>query len=578
MGRYVHRATVSLPRRSGGDGRHAMPHGMATTAGLPVTGDGWAGMGRPEMRSASSWAADAVGVMGVVALALSVASTGWGKGGPVPIVRDLAAAARTPAPSSPPATVCGSPTLKSGPTSPPVGAVTLTPGADVPGVVRGDAPGTTFWFTGGTFVIGPSRFDQIEPQANDTFVGAPGAVLSGQGVNEDAFGGPAPDVTIEYLTIEHFVAPQNEGVVNHNSAAGWVIEHDTIGDNPHGAGVMLGSGDVLSDNCITKNGQYGFQSYSTTSPPTRVTVAGNEISDNDTADYTQTTPGCGCSGGGKFWETQLATVTGNYVTGNKSVGLWMDTDNAGFDVAGNYFSTNFAEGIVYEISYNARIVDNTFVHNGVGEGPENPGFPTGAIYVSGSGSDPRVPGPYGRSLLISGNVFTDNWSGVVLWETANRYCGSSANTSTGSCTLVQPRTYTAASCAAHVPTSRPHTSPDYYDDCRWKTENVSITRNTFTFKPSAVGHRCAPAEGCGYNALFSEYGTYSPYKGWVVPHDLADAQHDRFFDNTYRGPWHFMAFNQGESVTWAQWTSGFPDVDGSGDRFAPQDAGSRYAG
>ena len=36
-----------------------------------------------------------------------------------------------------------------------------------------------------------------------------------------------------------FVPPQNEGVVNHDSADGWVIEHATIQNNS-GAGLMAG--------------------------------------------------------------------------------------------------------------------------------------------------------------------------------------------------------------------------------------------------------------------------------------------------------------------------------------------------
>jgi hypothetical protein len=513
-----------------------------------------------------------------VVVVVSGTVAGWGRAGATPTGSQPAGTSHPVAPTSPPAEVCGSGGLQGGPSTAPAGAVTLTPGADVPTAVRSDAPGTTFWFAPGTFEIDMSKYSQIEPQAHDTFVGAPGADLSGGGVEEVAFGGSAPDVTIEYLTIEHFAAPQNEGVVNHNSAAGWLIEHDTVENNPHGAGVMLGSGDVLTNSCLTKNGQYGFQSYSTTSPPTDVTVSGNEISDNDTANYTETTPGCGCSGGGKFWQTRGASVSGNYVHANKSVGLWMDTDNTGFDVAGNYLATNFSEGIVYEISYNARIVGNTFVHNAVGEGPTNPGFPTGALYVSGSGSNPMVPGPYGHSFQISDNVFKNNWSGVVLWEDADRYCGSSANTSTGSCTLVHPGTYTVTSCSAHVPTSKPRGSPDFYDNCRWRTQNVIVSHNAFEFTPSAVGRKCTSTDGCGYNALFSEYGTYPPYRGWVIPDRLSDFQHDHFSHNAYRGPWRFMAFNQGESVTWGQWTSGFTDIDGSGDRFAPQDAGSSYAG
>ena len=60
------------------------------------------------------------------------------------------------------------------------------------------------------------------------------------------------------------------------------------------------------------------------------------------------------------------TVTGNYVHNNiDSPGIWMDTDNAGFLVKGNYISGNDGEGLMYEISYNADIIDNTFVDNAI---------------------------------------------------------------------------------------------------------------------------------------------------------------------------------------------------------------------
>jgi hypothetical protein len=37
----------------------------------------------------------------------------------------------------------------------------------------------------------------------------------------------------------------------------------------------------------------------------------NEITGNDTWDYEAKQPGCGCSGGGKFWNVSTADVTGN---------------------------------------------------------------------------------------------------------------------------------------------------------------------------------------------------------------------------------------------------------------------------
>lgn len=57
-------------------------------------------------------------------------------------------------------------------------------------------------------------------------------MLDGRKANQYAFGGNADDVTIRYLTVQRFVAPHDEGVVNHDSADGWVIEHATIQNNP----------------------------------------------------------------------------------------------------------------------------------------------------------------------------------------------------------------------------------------------------------------------------------------------------------------------------------------------------------
>ena len=86
-------------------------------------------------------------------------------------------------------------------------------------------------------------------------------------------------------------------------------------------------------------------------------------------------PGCGCTGGGKFWETNGARVTDNYVHDNRGVGLWADSNNVGFRFEGNYISGNDAEGIMYETSYNAAILDNTFIRNALAQGSHEPGFP-----------------------------------------------------------------------------------------------------------------------------------------------------------------------------------------------------------
>jgi len=493
----------------------------------------------------------------------------------------ISVSASTPDPPSPPPPVsggapasagpqvCGNSSLLNGPSSPPTGAVSVAAGDDS-GLTL-NAPNTTYWFAPGVHTLGSGPFSQIIPSNGDTYLGGPGAVINDQYVNDFAFTQHAQGVTIRYLTIENFIAADGQGVVNHDSGPGWTVENDTIEGTQLGAGLMLGPNSVTTNDCLTNNGEYGFDGYAA-SGDSNVTLTDNEISYNDTYNYDQ--PGgisCGCAGGGKFWEIYGATVTGNYVHNNKDVGLWIDTDNTGFNIANNYIANNSAEGIMYEISYNANIVDNTLIDNGWGKGPTNPGFPTGAIYVSESGGDSRVPGAYSGQFNIQGNVFTDNWGGVVLWENSNRFCSGSGD---NACTLVDPSVYSIASCGTHLSASAPGGNPDYFDNCRWKTQNAMVSNNTFHFQPADIGPSCTVADSCGFNALFSEYGSDAPYAAWVVPNNISNNQNNHFSKNTYVGPWHFDGFNQGETVTFAQWTSGFNDINGSGDHFGAQDVSS----
>ena len=46
----------------------------------------------------------------------------------------------------------------------------------------------------------------------------------------------------------------------------------------------------------------------------------------------------------------------------------------------------------------------------------------------------------------------------------------------------------------------------YYNDCRWKTQNVLVSGNYFTFNPASIGPDCTPAKYCGFNGIFSQWG------------------------------------------------------------------------
>ena len=91
-------------------------------------------------------------------------------------------------------------------------------------------------------------------------------VLSGEysGYNEaidsNFSDGNQSGVTIEYLTIEKFQPHGDAAAINQESNTNWTIQYNTITRNVPGAGVIAGADNTLKYNCMTLNGQYGFQS------------------------------------------------------------------------------------------------------------------------------------------------------------------------------------------------------------------------------------------------------------------------------------------------------------------------------
>lgn len=502
---------------------------------------------RPMVAGAAVLAAVVLGVIGIAA----VTGVPWGDSDEVAAPISVSSA---DAPTEPPAKICGSVGL-SGPKSPPEGARTVSTEENLAIVVRESPPKTTFWLEPGEHHLGGGPYDQVQPKQGDTFIGAPGAILDGRHLNLYAFGSNAENVTISYLTIQDFGSRgenMNQAVVNHNSAHGWVISHNTIRHNA-GAGVMTASGVVVKHNCLSENRQYGFTAYEEQGIHD-VVLEHNEIVGNNTDDWESRQEGCGCSGGGKFWDTRDARIVDNWIHDNRGVGLWADTNNTEFLIKGNHISDNDSEGLIYEISYNAKIVDNVFARNGLVQGPEYDGFPIPALYISESGSDTRAGAKYGETFEIADNVFIDNWSALIAWESADRFAGSPANTSTGYTTLVNPDTATLAACS----NPRMIEQPPYVDDCRWKTKNLRVHDNTFRFDPDHIGPACTPEAGCGYVGLVSAYGTYpdwSPYKGMMVAARITFDQDNVWYSNRYIGPWQFMIHDLWNVVSWATWRS-----------------------
>ncbi|RDD87059.1 right-handed parallel beta-helix repeat-containing protein [Streptomyces parvulus] len=469
------------------------------------------------------------------------------------------------APAAAVARVCAKPAA--GPATAPAGAVTVDPAVagDLAAKTRNSPPNTTFWLRPGTHRLLPDRYAQVVPKQGNRYLGAPGAVLDGRETNQYAFGGTARDVTIRHLTVQGFVAPHDEGVVNHDSADGWVIEHATIQNNS-GAGLMAGSRQRVRASCLRGNGQYGMNAYKAAGRLSGLVVEGNEIVGNNKDDWERRRPGCGCTGGVKFWAVDGADVRGNWVHDNRGAGLWADTNNNDFRIEGNLLEANDGAALIYETSYNAVVRGNTIRRNNWVEGrryaDRGDTFPFATVYVSESGGEPRIRART-KKIEIHGNTLEDNWSGITLWENADRFCNSPANTSSGECTLLVKDT---GRCVRPAIASAP-----LYADCRWKTQRVDIHDNRFVLDKSAVG--CA--EGCDRMAVLANYGTYpdwSPYQGERVAEAITREQHNRWHDNVYVGPWTFVAHDPSRVLDSGQWQA-MPYRQDEGSTFAARDGG-----
>ncbi|MCI3278402.1 right-handed parallel beta-helix repeat-containing protein [Streptomyces cylindrosporus] len=463
------------------------------------------------------------------------------------------------------ARVCANPVA--GPTKAPAGAVTVDPAkvGDLAAKTRNSPANTTFWLKPGKHRLDPDRYAQVVPKKGDRYIGAPGAVLDGAKKNQYAFSGGARDVTIRNLTVQHFVAPMDEGVVNHDSADGWVIEDSTIQDNS-GAALMAGARQQVRANCLRDNGQYGMNAYKGKGRITGLVVEGNEIVGNNTGDWERRKPGCGCTGGVKFWAVDGADVRGNWVHDNRGTGLWADTNNNDFLIENNVLEANDGAALIYEISYNAIIRNNTFRRNNWVEGRKaadsGDSFPFATVYLSESGGEPRIKARTDK-IEVYRNVLENNWSGITLWENADRFCNSPANTSSGDCTLLVKKT---SSCARPAIARAP-----LYSDCRWKTQRVDIHDNRFVLDKSVL--KCTSK--CDRMAVLSNYGTYpdwSPYKGEKVADAITRKQHNRWHDNVYVGPWKFVAQDPSKVLDFAQWR-GLPYRQDAGSTLRAGDGG-----
>jgi hypothetical protein len=236
-------------------------------------------------------------------------------------------------------------------------------------------------------------------------------------------GNNAGNVTVSYLDISHDTH-NTTGTIT--TGAGWTITHNNLHDgytaNP-GEGVAIYGGDqsLIEYNCLTKFGDYGVNLFGTNSK-----FQHNEISySNYMPD-----PGCGCSGGGKWWGTINADIVENAFLYDGPGGgqpIWLDNGNTGTLISGNYFLKSPGSAIHSETGYNLNITGNLFDSGGWGLDGNGGcgGNCNGAVNINSSGGF-HVPGSrYDNQVSISGNQFVNNWEGLSIWQSGARSCENS---------------------------------------------------------------------------------------------------------------------------------------------------------
>jgi len=266
-------------------------------------------------------------------------------------------------------------------------------------------------------------------------------------VLNNAFGGPANNVTLQYLTIKQFAnmypfgaigAPQGPNALTQGSH--WTVQNCEVMLN-HSAGVRIGYGIHILDNYIHDNGQAGIGGGigvtavpSTQSVDSGILIQGNTINHNN---YARFNPGFG-AGGVKTGATSGIVLRDNTIQHNEGSGIHFDAFSENELVDGNIITDNSdADGLQQEIGYGVSTFRNNLVlRNGISvntsrntgaqiavrasagvesycnvlEVPSGSGVVAWAIGSASRGQSPYPPYPY---LATTGNSFHHN---TVIWD------------------------------------------------------------------------------------------------------------------------------------------------------------------
>lgn len=196
---------------------------------------------------------------------------------------------------------------------------------------------------------------------------------------ESAFSGSATGVVVEDIIVRWYAPRLQRAAIHGADGTSWTIDNVRVLSN-YAVGVDVGSNSTVRGSVISGNGEMGLACGGT-----GILIENNKITYNGHwagLDPAWEGGGFKCTevhGGfvtvnGKVNGTGL-TVSGNTISGNRSVGAWLDEGtstslpNSGVVIRNNTIDNNDSVGISIEISHGpVLIIDNVIRGNGVTSG------------------------------------------------------------------------------------------------------------------------------------------------------------------------------------------------------------------
>ena len=207
-----------------------------------------------------------------------------------------------------------------------------------------------------------------------------------------AFSGGAENVTIDNLAIEKYASQAGSGAVDGESGSvGWTVQNSEIRYN-HGMGIGSGNGMNIYNNHVHNNGELGMGGGGS-----NVNVSSNEIAYNNYAGYSYYWE----AGGAKFCYATNLTIENNFSHDNNGPGFWIDANSETVTLSGNQTTGNIEAGILFELSYDATITNNTISNDGYNADGSSPWYGAGILISNSS------------NVTISGNSIANCMNGIA---------------------------------------------------------------------------------------------------------------------------------------------------------------------